>query len=62
MPPRRIRDVWAYNLAAEMEHLRDVAEQFPYVAMDTECAGRALKGQPRSTKRWVLYYAPRNTP
>lgn len=29
----RIREVWAPNLEAEMRNIRDIIEQFPYVAM-----------------------------
>ena len=30
-----IREVWSYNLEDEMENIRDILEQFPYVAMVT---------------------------
>ncbi len=29
----RIRDVWRGNLAQEMELLRDMVEQYPYISM-----------------------------
>ena len=29
----RIRDVWANNLAQEMQNLRELVERYPYVSM-----------------------------
>ena len=29
----RIRDVWASNLAQEMQNLRDLVEKYPYISM-----------------------------
>ncbi|ORY99279.1 ribonuclease H-like domain-containing protein [Syncephalastrum racemosum] len=34
-----IKEVWADNLEEEMEYLRDLVEEFPYLAMDTEFPG-----------------------
>ena len=34
-----ICEVWAFNLEEEMERLRDIAEKYPYIAMDTEFPG-----------------------
>eukprot|EP00906_Rhabdomonas_costata_P035305 RCo049609 len=39
MDPSCIRDVWANNLAAEMERISKVVEKFPYISMDTEFPG-----------------------
>jgi CCR4-NOT transcription complex subunit 7/8 len=36
---RRIRDVWAHNLADEMALMRDMVRKYPYVSMDTEFPG-----------------------
>lgn len=34
-----IRDVWAHNFEEEMEIIREMVENFPYIAMDTEFPG-----------------------
>ncbi|CAO0800501.1 unnamed protein product [Mucor circinelloides] len=34
-----IKEVWAENLEEEMAHLRDLVEEYPYLAMDTEFPG-----------------------
>jgi hypothetical protein len=35
----RVREVWADNLAEEIGIIRDIVEDYPYVAMDTEFPG-----------------------
>ncbi|KAI7881595.1 CAF1-domain-containing protein [Lichtheimia hyalospora FSU 10163] len=34
-----IKEVWSENLEEEMAHLRDLVEEYPYLAMDTEFPG-----------------------
>ncbi|KAI8977047.1 ribonuclease H-like domain-containing protein [Mycotypha africana] len=34
-----IKEVWAENLEEEMTYLRDLVEEYPYIAMDTEFPG-----------------------
>ncbi|RYP18383.1 hypothetical protein DL765_003995 [Monosporascus sp. GIB2] len=45
----RIRDVWKHNLEEEMAMLRDLVEDYPYIAMDTEFPG--IVGRPMGNFR-----------
>lgn len=35
----RVREVWAENLVEEIGIIRNIVEEYPYVAMDTEFPG-----------------------
>ncbi|KAI0389000.1 CAF1-domain-containing protein [Xylariaceae sp. FL0594] len=45
----RIREVWRHNFEGEMALLMDLAEEFPYIAMDTEFPG--IVGRPMGNFR-----------
>lgn len=49
----RVREVWSENLDAEFELIRNVVEEFPYIAMDTEFPGAWA---------WLLQSSPVATP
>ena len=35
----RVREVWQDNLAEEMELIRNIVDEYPFLAMDTEFPG-----------------------
>lgn len=35
----RVREVWQDNLDSELEIIRDIVDDYPYIAMDTEFPG-----------------------
>jgi CCR4-NOT transcription complex subunit 7/8 len=45
----RVREVWSDNLEDEVELIRNVVEQYPYIAMDTEFPGVVARYADNST-------------
>eukprot|EP00873_Tetraselmis_striata_P039346 jgi/Tetstr1/459610/TSEL_004973.t1 len=39
----RVREVWQDNLDAEMEIVRNIVDEYPYIAMDTEFPGVVVR-------------------
>lgn len=55
-PSPMIRDVWADNLEEEFKVIRELVEEYPYVAMDTEFPGVVLKAVGHFTTAHEHYY------
>ncbi len=51
----RVREVWSDNLEQEMDTIRNIVEDFPYCAMDTEFPGESANSA--STSR-VFFQRP----
>jgi len=60
----RVREVWADNLAEEIATIREVVEDYPYVAMDTEFPGVVARpvGNFKSSREYHYKVGSRRIP